>query len=116
MTPIDLLELTTSGQLSIDQAYELAEKAIDFAHQGGRDWRETLGFTDLEARAYAHAASLAQLTHVRAKGWPETCCRCSLPINVTSDHWLFISRTDGRPAVRHLICPNGYDGPDACQD
>jgi hypothetical protein len=102
--PTDLLDRTSRGALSIDDAYGLVDAATEAAHQGGPDWKVTLGFTDLEAKAFLHAASIEQLTRVRADGWPDRCSTCGAPIDADNDHWWFRSREDGVPELAHITC------------
>ena len=113
---IDLLSELASGSISMDEAYDLRDEAVDAANEGGRPWADALGFSRQEGKAYLHGATLKQLARARKEGWPSTCCRCDLPINIPEDYWLFVHREDDQPAIKHVTCPDGATGLGRCAE
>src|SRR5262245_15874731 len=107
---MDLLAMTSNGQITFDEAYDLHHEAAVLANRGGPPWPDALGFSRDEVKAYLHGASLEQLTRVRAEGWPTDCCRCQQALNLFEDYWFFVARADGRPTVRHIVCPGNSEG------
>ena len=116
MTKIDLLGQLSAGVITSDEAYDLHDEAVASANRGGTPWDEALGFSISEAKAYLHGGTLEQLARIRATGWPTTCCRCGLTLNLLEDYWFFVGREDDVPVIRHVTCPNGVTQGGNCTE
>lgn len=103
---IDLLKMIITGDLSIDQAYDILLMTNEKFHKGiiTNAWNKELGFSDYETAAYLQGASLGDIVKVRCYGWPKICCQCKKPINYSEFGWV-IKHKNGALCLEHIACP-----------
>lgn len=99
-----LIQQVIDGDLAPDRADDAADDLLDLFHEGKTpDFREALGLTPEEYKAYAaFAASIATLARWRVEGWPSVCAACHLPIG--SDRWAIEADEQGNDVLIHLAC------------
>jgi hypothetical protein len=104
---IDLITMVYQGEVSLDEAYRVFDETIAAIHRGeaSPEWWTTLGFSQYEAAAYLHEATLADIVKLRYAGWPTSCCRCGLPLDYRLYGWWFVHADDEVPRIRHIECP-----------
>jgi hypothetical protein len=104
---MDLILLLKSRQISLREAERLFRetlKKID-RNESQPEWWETLEMSKYEAAAYMHGATFADIVKLRYEGWPNVCSRCGQPIDYKQFGWWFVHRRDGKPHLRHIVCP-----------
>jgi hypothetical protein len=104
---MDLIMLLQSGQITLQQAEQIFDETIQkiHNHESPPEWWETLGMSKHEATAYAHGADLEDIVKLRFNGWPSSCSRCGQPIDYKQYGWWFVHQKDGKPRLRHIVCP-----------
>lgn len=100
-----LLDDLVSGLVVSDDPDALAEKIVDYWHDGkiGGTLAEALGLTPDEDTAWgSFGASFCLLMLWRQQGWPDTCGLCTKPIG--TDNWAVFRKDDGEQVRTHLTC------------
>lgn len=106
---IDLLKMLYEKKITLDEAYDLRDDAVDRAHAGEfGDIDDYLGFDSYERSSNADTIGLDKLADFRYHGWTKTCYKCGRKVIKEKFGWWFDMDTKGNPLLRHLSCEDDY--------
>lgn len=106
---IDLLKMLYRDEISLDEAYDLKDEAVDKLHKGEiKDWVSYLGLNVWEVGSNANVVGLRNLAKLRYQGWAKNCDRCGRRIIKEKGGWWFDMDENGNPLLRHLSCEDDY--------
>lgn len=106
---IDLLKMLHEKQITLEEAYDLQDDAVDRAHAGEfEDIDKYLGLKPWEAGSNTNVIGLENLAKLRYEGWAETCYKCQRKIIKEKGGWWFDVGKNGSPLLRHISCKDDY--------
>lgn len=106
---IDLLKMLYEKQITLEEAYDLRDDAVDRAHAGEfEDISKYLGFDVWEVSSNANVAGLENLAKLRYEGWAETCYKCRRKIIKEKGGWWFDMDENDSLLLRHISCEDKY--------
>jgi hypothetical protein len=103
---MNLLEQMHDGGLSPAEAESIFDAWQERFHAGevSTPWNEQFEFSEFEATAFLHGATLGDLVKLRYEGWPTKCRRCGRDINYRLYGWVFIPPDDEKSRLEHIFC------------
>lgn len=106
---IDLLKMLHENQITLDEAYDLKDEAVDkFASGEIKNWTSYLGLDLYETAALMSSTRLKDVEKFRYEGWSNSCIQCGKKIIKEKGGWWVDRDQNDNPVLRHLSCEDSY--------